>query len=109
VTRLTRAQRRVLGLLAATTPMPLGDIAEQARTTPPRAVVTLNALVRMRLVSRAVTNGGGFYSLTLGGEALAEDRCRECGCTSENCRRCIERKGEPCHWVEPTLCSACVP
>ncbi len=33
--------------------------------------------------------------------------CRDCGCTEEDCRDCIERTGEPCHWVEEDLCSAC--
>ncbi len=35
-------------------------------------------------------------------------RCRVCGCTDLDCRGCIERTGEPCHWVEQDLCSACV-
>jgi hypothetical protein len=34
--------------------------------------------------------------------------CRVCGCTDDDCRGCIERTGEACHWVEPDLCSACV-
>lgn len=34
-------------------------------------------------------------------------KCRICGCTEKNCSGCIERTGEPCHWVEPDLCSAC--
>jgi len=34
-------------------------------------------------------------------------RCRVCGCTDEDCSGCIERTGEPCHWVEADLCSAC--
>ncbi len=33
--------------------------------------------------------------------------CRACGCTDDDCRECIERTGEPCHWVEDDLCSAC--
>lgn len=36
-------------------------------------------------------------------------RCRECGCTDENCAGCIERTGQPCAWVDDDLCSACVP
>lgn len=36
-------------------------------------------------------------------------RCRKCGCTDGDCRGCIERTGEACHWVEEDLCSACVP
>jgi len=35
--------------------------------------------------------------------------CRICGCTDEDCRRCIARTGSPCCWVEPDLCSACAP
>lgn len=34
-------------------------------------------------------------------------KCRVCGCTQENCSQCIEKTGEPCHWVEDDLCSAC--
>lgn len=34
--------------------------------------------------------------------------CRECGCTDENCTRCVWKTGEPCHWVGDDLCSACV-
>jgi hypothetical protein len=33
--------------------------------------------------------------------------CRVCGCWEGDCRQCIERTGEPCHWVAPDLCSAC--
>src|SRR5262245_34577450 len=32
---------------------------------------------------------------------------RVCGCTTLDCRQCIEKTGQPCHWVEPDLCSAC--
>jgi PRTRC genetic system protein E len=35
-------------------------------------------------------------------------KCRVCGCTEDNCQHCIEKTGEPCHWVEDDLCSACV-
>ena len=34
--------------------------------------------------------------------------CRVCGCTDDDCYDCFERTGEPCHWVERDLCSACV-
>lgn len=36
------------------------------------------------------------------------DVCRGCGCWDGDCSGCIERTGEPCHWVEDDLCSACV-
>jgi ParB/RepB/Spo0J family partition protein len=47
-----------------------------------------------------------------GGEAAApaapeEPRCRECGCTEDNCERCIRTTGEPCSWTGPDLCSRC--
>jgi len=35
--------------------------------------------------------------------------CRVCGCTDDDCSGYIERTGEPCHWVEEDLCSACAP
>ena len=38
---------------------------------------------------------------------IDERACRMCGCTQDDCRVCIERTGEPCHWVEQDLCSAC--
>lgn len=37
----------------------------------------------------------------------ATRRCRECGCTNDDCRQCIEKTGSPCSWVEADLCSAC--
>jgi hypothetical protein len=33
-------------------------------------------------------------------------RCNICGCTTEDA--CLGHDGEPCHWVTPTLCSACM-
>lgn len=35
-------------------------------------------------------------------------RCKDCGCTEDDCAGCIARTGKPCHWVEPDVCSACV-
>lgn len=34
--------------------------------------------------------------------------CRKCGCTDNDCSLCVARTGEPCHWVQFDLCSACV-
>ncbi|GEM_PF-1965064 len=57
-----------------------------------------------------------FYRSSLAKFLLAQRRkrrtpgvCTECGCTEKDCRDCIERTGDPCHWVndERTLCSAC--
>lgn len=42
-------------------------------------------------------------------EDKTERACRVCGCTDMDCRQCVEKTGEPCHWVEEDLCSACVP
>lgn len=45
-----------------------------------------------------------------GGEppiSTEEPRCRECGCTENDCSYCIKRTGQPCTWVEEDLCSAC--
>lgn len=36
-----------------------------------------------------------------------EPACRICGCTEDDCSECVEATGEPCHWVEPDLCSRC--
>lgn len=33
--------------------------------------------------------------------------CHSCGCTEYDCRHCIEKTGQPCHWVAEDLCSAC--
>lgn len=33
--------------------------------------------------------------------------CRVCGCIDADCRQCVQRTGQPCHWVAPDLCSAC--
>lgn len=47
-------------------------------------------------------------------EASDVPRCRVCGCHDLDCRRCIERTGEPCEWVpelendDGPICSACV-
>lgn len=43
----------------------------------------------------------------LQGYCPAVRTCRRCGCTESDCSGCIERTGEPCRWVEETLCSAC--
>jgi len=33
--------------------------------------------------------------------------CISCGCTDWDCSQCVEKTGEPCHWAEQDLCSAC--
>lgn len=35
-------------------------------------------------------------------------RCISCGCTDDDCRKCIRKTGAPCWWVRRDLCSACV-
>ena len=57
---------------------------------------------------RTVWLNGGYPDLEPSPEPLANvRRCRVCGCTDDDCRQCIEKTGEPCHWVEEDLCSAC--
>ena len=41
------------------------------------------------------------------GGSQSIQRCRVCGCTDDDCSQCIEKNGEPCHWVAEDLCSAC--
>jgi hypothetical protein len=43
-----------------------------------------------------------------GARGEAPPQCQACGCTEEDCSQCIERTGEPCSWVAPGLCSACL-
>lgn len=43
------------------------------------------------------------------GLIIGAPTCRVCGCTEADCRQCIEKTGQACHWVEADLCSACVP
>ena len=36
-------------------------------------------------------------------------QCRVCGCNNKQCDACeLKNNGEPCHWVDDDLCSACV-
>ena len=41
------------------------------------------------------------------GSDFPAGKCRDCGCTDEDCSGCIEKSGRPCYWVEPSLCSVC--
>jgi hypothetical protein len=38
--------------------------------------------------------------------AMQPRLCAHCGCTEGDA--CIGADGLPCHWVTPTLCSACL-
>ncbi|MGI0106717.1 hypothetical protein [Salinimicrobium sp. WS361] len=40
-------------------------------------------------------------------DSFKERTCHQCGCTDDNCLQCMEKTGEPCHWVAENLCSAC--
>ena len=42
------------------------------------------------------------------GQAMDHRVCKRCGCTDSDCSQCIEKTGEPCHWVTDDLCSACI-
>lgn len=66
------------------------------------------------LLSQKVLELSVYDTLQVAVRAMAKmarvpPKCRVCGCTDDNCRGCVERTGEPCHWVEPDLCSACWP
>lgn len=52
-----------------------------------------NAVDQIRELTSEVTEAGA---------------CRVCGCTDDDCSQCVEKTGEPCSWVSPGLCSACV-
>lgn len=39
---------------------------------------------------------------------MEKQKCRVCGCTDDDCTECVKKTGEPCHWVEFDLCSACL-
>lgn len=55
-------------------------------------------------------SGESFIMLYSVAEAEEEERkCRVCGCSDYDCSQCIEKIGQPCHWVEEDLCSACSP
>lgn len=76
----------------------------------PTAVI---AALRKAWVQRVTAQVGAQLEveshLRLALDALTARRCRQCGCTEADCSGCVARTGEPCHWVEPDLCSACVP
>jgi hypothetical protein len=40
-------------------------------------------------------------------EVNVQPACRVCGCTEDNCEKCIQAQGHACHWVEEDLCSRC--
>lgn len=35
-------------------------------------------------------------------------QCAVCGCTDDDCSKCVVRTGSPCYWAAINLCSACV-
>ena len=41
------------------------------------------------------------------GSDFPAGKCRDCGCTDDDCSWCAEKSGLPCYWVEPSLCSVC--
>ena len=54
--------------------------------------------------------GGEFckkYFVSVKAAPIEIRRCRVCGCTDNDCTKCIERTGDPCWWVEEDFCSAC--
>ncbi len=52
--------------------------------------------------------GGAIERANKRQEAMSKkQKCRICGCTEDDCSQCIRITGQPCHWVEEDLCSAC--
>tara|TARA_R110002020_G_scaffold475112_1_gene708606 strand:+ start:3865 stop:4263 length:399 start_codon:yes stop_codon:yes gene_type:complete len=51
----------------------------------------------------------GYVIMSIRHPGQISGACALCKCTDTNCRQCIEKTGQPCHWVNPehTLCSAC--
>lgn len=60
----------------------------------------LDFSARMQLETLARAMASGF---------LPGPSCSSCGCTEEDCSRCIRVTGEPCRWILPDRCSACGP
>jgi len=60
-------------------------------------------------VEAAAAEMAGRRNQSHGAKAVRGDRCRVCRCTNGDCMLCVERTGEPCHWVKSDLCSACLP
>jgi hypothetical protein len=50
---------------------------------------------------------GTTYNCSVWPENYDSRFCRVCGCTDDDCHQCIKKTGQPCHWVEFDLCSAC--
>jgi ParB/RepB/Spo0J family partition protein len=50
---------------------------------------------------------GAAYAKAKEKVAKRKRKCRVCGCTDDDCSQCVATSGEPCHWVEDDLCSAC--
>ena len=80
----------------------------------PDELTPLFALVSLRQenVLEYLSEGSPVYSdVAAGTSYLSTARiCRSCGCTELDCSGCMARNdGQPCHWVEADLCSACLP
>lgn len=62
----------------------------------------LNSCSPLELIEINMLIQNDFYTKRMNAQV-----CIGCGCTDWNCTRCIEKTGEPCHWAEQDLCSAC--
>lgn len=51
----------------------------------------------------------GFVAMSIIIPVETEGVCVICGCTDEDCSRCIEKSGQACYWADSDslLCSAC--
>jgi len=82
-----------------------------------RGEVTASQYTSDQIEWRALTAGWPRITVTSAQNAVdqiraitgeAPDSCRVCGCTEDDCSQCVEKTGEPCSWIAPGLCSACV-
>lgn len=72
-------------------------------------------LIKGRITGQGTLSRREARQLTRMVARLSVPRCRKCGCTEQDCRRCVGKTGEPCAWVrehpphpEGPICSACV-
>jgi hypothetical protein len=83
-----------------------GDSFCSVLTTPESPMASQKVL---QLSARHSLNEAVMEMVKMAHPDQAEQKCRVCGCTDNDCRGCVERTGEQCFWVETGLCSACWP
>lgn len=79
------------------------------RTTRSASPTTAPASKPVATTSDAAVNAPAKPPLRKASRRAEIRRCRTCGCTDDDCRQCIEKTGQACHWIAEDLCSACAP